>query len=87
MHFLHGRDWHTCCCKLRLDRGEFFHAVYRVEKLLGAVYSMLKPYALWPVREYFAGQRVDVSEMYFQHVQPKQTDVIPGGGKYYATAA
>jgi hypothetical protein len=84
MHFLHGRDWHMCCCKLRLDRGEFFHAVYRVEKRLGVVYSTLKPYCLWPLREYFAGQRMYLREMDLQH-----TSAHPTGTRrfFYATAA
>src|SRR5262249_8614038 len=30
-HFLLGADWKLCCRKLRIDRGNFFHAVYRIE--------------------------------------------------------
>jgi hypothetical protein len=30
-HFLLGADWKLCCRKLHMDRGNFFHAVYRIE--------------------------------------------------------
>ena len=30
-HFLLGADWHLCCRQLKVDRGEFFHAVYRID--------------------------------------------------------
>jgi len=34
-HFLLGADWKLCARKLRIDRGNFFHAVYRIEQKLG----------------------------------------------------
>ena len=39
-----------------MDRGNFFHAVYRVEQKLGKVFRELKPYALYPLDEYFHGR-------------------------------
>lgn len=53
-YHLLGADWKLCSRKLNLSRGNFFHAVYRVEEKLGLVFSTLKPYALYPVDEYFA---------------------------------
>ena len=41
--------------RLKLERGEFFHAVYRVQEKLGRVYRELKPYSLFPLDEYFGG--------------------------------
>jgi hypothetical protein len=54
-HFLLGADWKLCCIKLRMDRGTFFHAVYRIEQKLGRVFRELEPYALFPVDDYFNG--------------------------------
>ena len=54
-HFLLGADWRLCCRKLNIDRGTFFHTVYRIEAKLGRVYRELQPYALFPLDEYFHG--------------------------------
>lgn len=55
-HFLLGADWRLCCRRLKMDRGNFFHAVYRIEQKLGKVFRELKPYALFPLDEYFHGR-------------------------------
>jgi len=52
-HFLLGADWKLCCRRLDLDRGNFFHSVYRIEQTLGRTFRELKPYALFPLDEYF----------------------------------
>jgi len=54
-HFLLGADWRLCCRQLKMDRGSFFHAVYRIEQKLGRTFAELEPYGLYPVNEYFAG--------------------------------
>jgi hypothetical protein len=54
-HFLLGADWKLCCRKLDMDRGSFFHAVYRIERKLGRVFRELQPYGLFPLDEYFHG--------------------------------
>ena len=54
-HFLLGADWKLCCQKLQLDRGNFFHGVYRIEQKLGRIFRELEPYPLFPVSEYFHG--------------------------------
>ena len=54
-HFLLGGDWRACCRGLHMERGDFFHEVYRVEVRLGRVFYSLEPYGLWPVREYMGG--------------------------------
>jgi hypothetical protein len=59
-HFLLGADWRLCSRKLRIDRGSFFHAVYRIEQKLGRVFRELEPYGLFPVDEYFHGARQTV---------------------------
>jgi hypothetical protein len=38
-----------------LDRGTFFHSIYRIEQRLGRVFAELEPYALYPLSEYFGG--------------------------------
>jgi hypothetical protein len=55
LHFLEHNDWKFCTQRLKLDRGNFFHAVYRVEQKLGRAYSETKPYPLHPVDEYLHG--------------------------------
>lgn len=54
MHFLLGADWKFCCRQLQMERGPFFHEVYRIEQKLGRAFRELKPYALFPLSEYFA---------------------------------
>jgi hypothetical protein len=54
-HFLLGADWKLCTRKLGIDRGNFFHAVYRIEQKLGRVFRELEPYPLFPLDEYFHG--------------------------------
>lgn len=54
-HFLLGADWRLCCRRLGIDRGTFFHEVYRIEQALGRIFAELEPYALFPLDEYFAG--------------------------------
>lgn len=54
-HFLLGADWKLCTRRLHVDRGNFFHSVYRIEQRLGRVFRELEPYALFPLDEYFNG--------------------------------
>ena len=54
-HFLLGADWRLCAKRLNLDRGTFFHHVYRIEQRLGRAYAETRPYALYPLDEYFGG--------------------------------
>lgn len=54
-HFLLGADWKLCTRKLGMDRGNFFHAVYRVEQKLGRAFREVEPYALFPIDEYYNG--------------------------------
>ncbi|MBI4889520.1 MAG: hypothetical protein HY821_02770 [Acidobacteria bacterium] len=55
-YFLLGADWQLCSRKLDMDKGLFFHQIYRIAGVLGKVYRELQPYALYPVDEYFAGR-------------------------------
>jgi hypothetical protein len=55
-HFLLGADWKLCTRWLQMEKGDFFHEVYRIENHLGKVYRELKPYSLYPLDEYFAGR-------------------------------
>jgi hypothetical protein len=52
-HFLLGADWKLCCAKMNVDRGTFFHEVYRIQQKLGRVFRELEPHALFPLDEYF----------------------------------
>jgi hypothetical protein len=55
IHFLLGADWRLCCRQLKVERGEFFHLIYRIERRLGRVFAELEPYPLFPLDEYFGG--------------------------------
>ena len=48
-----GSGLETLLRRLRLDRGQFFHSIYRVQETLGRVFFELEPYSLYPPREYF----------------------------------
>jgi hypothetical protein len=52
-HFLLGADWKLCCRKVGIDRGTFFHEIYRIEQKLGRTFRELEPHALFPIDEYF----------------------------------
>jgi hypothetical protein len=60
-HFLLGADWKLCCQRLNMDRGNFYHQVYRIQERLGRVYAELEPYALFPLDEYFGGSKRGVA--------------------------
>jgi hypothetical protein len=62
-HFLLGADWRLCCRKLGIDRGNFFHTVYRIQQKLGRVFRELEPYSLFPLDEYFNGAVRGVTPM------------------------
>jgi hypothetical protein len=57
MRYYHllGADWKLCIHRLGMDRGSFFHIVYRIEEKLGRAYAETEPYALFPPAEYFGG--------------------------------
>jgi len=57
-HYLLGADWKLCCRQLKMDRGNFFHSIYRIEQKLGKVFRELTPYSLYPLDEYFHGARI-----------------------------
>ena len=54
-HFLLGADWKLVCRQMKIDRGIFFHSVYRIQQRLGRVFREMEPYALFPLDEYFGG--------------------------------
>lgn len=57
LHFMEERDWRDCCRRLDMERGAFYHAVYRIEQRMGRVYAETQPYPLFPMENYFAGVR------------------------------
>jgi len=54
-HYLLGADWKLCCWRLQIDRGTFFHIIYKIEQKLGRVFRELEPHSLFPLDEYFSG--------------------------------
>lgn len=71
-HFLLGADWKLCCQRLNMDRGNFYHQVYRIQERLGRVYAELEPYALFPLDEYFGGTKRRTSATPFKFEQTPQ---------------
>ena len=53
-HHVLGADWHLCCRKLGMEKGPFFHAIYRMRERLGRAFRELQPYPLYPLSEYFS---------------------------------
>ncbi|MEP7353974.1 MAG: hypothetical protein ABI824_12145 [Acidobacteriota bacterium] len=72
-HFLLGADWKLCSRKLGMDRGNFFHAVYRIEQKLGKTFRELEPYPLFPLDDYFHGP----SRIGPPATKASKVDVIP----------
>jgi len=52
-HYLLGADWKACCRRMGMDRGNFFHACYRIEAELGRAFAETEPYGLFPLHSYF----------------------------------
>ncbi|HVY93631.1 MAG TPA: hypothetical protein VHA14_12805 [Bryobacteraceae bacterium] len=79
-HFLQGADWKACCRRLELDRGSFYHHLYRIEQKLGRVFRELRPHALFPIDEYFGGKaRRNLDEYYsnIARMPPLPERVLP----------
>jgi hypothetical protein len=53
--YLLGADCQLCASRLGLDRGDYYQMLYRIQIKLGREFADLKPYALYPVDEYFGG--------------------------------
>ena len=72
-HFLLGADWKLCSRRFGIDRGQFFHMVYRIEQKLGRQYREIRPYSLFPPDEYFGGtiRKAKVLSMPSQPTEPK----------------
>jgi hypothetical protein len=60
LHIIEGRDYRECCRRLGMERGTFFHTLYRVQEALGRAYRETAPYSLYPVDEYLYTRRVRV---------------------------
>jgi hypothetical protein len=61
-HYLYGADWKAVVRQWnahpkhpQIDRGMFFHEVYRIQQRLGRVFRELEPHSLFPLDEYFNG--------------------------------
>ncbi len=71
-HFLLGADWRLCTRKLKVDRGTYFHAVYRIQQKLGRLFRELQPYGLYPLNEYFGTGLKKVKP-----IEPPPAKVLP----------
>jgi hypothetical protein len=62
-YFVLGADWKLCSRRLGMDRGLFFHAIYRIEEKLGKAFYETEPYPLYPPNDYFVSRRLDIAEL------------------------
>jgi hypothetical protein len=78
-HFLLGADWKLCCRKLKVEKGDFFHAVYRIQQKLGRAFRDTQPYGLFPLDEYFNGTtRAQAARVVsIDSGRPKLSDAVP----------
>jgi len=53
IYHLLGAEGKLAAKYFKMDRGAFWHAVYRIEQVLGRVYCEVEPYPLFPLDEYF----------------------------------
>ena len=76
-HFLLGGDWKLCCRKLNIDKGDFFHWVYRTQQKLGRAYRETEPYGLFPLDEYFGGSYRDemVTTAKIEPIRPQRASL------------
>jgi hypothetical protein len=64
IHYLLGGDYRICCKKWHMERGVFFHMIYRIQRKLGRAFRETEPYPLFPMSDYFAGpQRIYAGSM------------------------
>lgn len=68
MYFLQNLKWEQCAGPLGVDRGNFFHGVYRIEAKVGRAFFETKPYGIYPIDEYMSNSRVE---------EPKGAKIIP----------
>ena len=53
--FLLRADSRLCSRYIGCDRGNWYHAIYRIEVKLGRLFAEMRPYPLYPVDEYMGG--------------------------------
>lgn len=79
-HHLLGADWRLCCRKLAVDKGTFFHSLYRLQQKLGQALAETEPYALFPVRDYFitgGRQEVKAKVLPIRQERTVLTEMVP----------
>lgn len=57
LFFVENKTWRACALRSQVDKGTFFHAVYRTAQRMG---QELARSGLWPLDEYFGAHRVHV---------------------------
>lgn len=76
-YFLLRGNWQACCRRLHMDRGNFYHAVYRVEAKLGRAFRETEPYGLFPLDEYFNGATIRLGSI--KPVESEEVQLRAGG--------
>ncbi len=77
-HFLLGADYQLCCRRLGIEKGDFFHGIYRIEQALGRIFRELEPYSLYPIDQYYNGPRQRcAAEPAHPDAQPVRPAAVP----------
>lgn len=53
-YFLLCVDWRACCERHKLHRGSLYRKLWEIEERCGRAFRETRPYALYPLDEYFA---------------------------------
>ena len=83
--FCWAQDWKLCSRKFGVSRGNFFHAIYRIQEQLGKAFYQLEPYALYPPRDYFVLRLPGPIEPCHSPVSTTAPTGMTRGGKPTAT--
>ncbi len=58
LHYIKNSPWYIARVYLKLERAEFFQQTCLIERLVGRSLAETKPYALYPLDDYFTDSRV-----------------------------
>ena len=71
-HFLAGGDWKFCVARMDVDKGRFFHLVYKVQELIGLRCATVQPHRLYPLDEYFGVTTAQLAQVSGGRATPRQ---------------
>lgn len=61
-HCMDCLDWRTVMGRAKLNRGDFWHAVYCIQEQCGRALVTVQPYRIFPLDEYFGVSRATLAQ-------------------------